>query len=154
MAEARERGLISSGDASTYYRQGIQASFEYWASRIPENFTYPTASDVLPSDDYYTQETVRYEGSSGDKLKKIYLQKWLALYFCGFEGWSEWRRTGVPEEISVNPLKGFQSNSSIQEWPRRIPYPMFEQTYNNQNYQAAVSRQGADNLTTRVWWNK
>lgn len=154
LAEARERGLIQEGEAASYYRKGIQASFDYWVSRIPANFTYPRSEDVLPSADYFTQESVRYEGSSNEKLEKIYLQKWLALYFCGFEGWSEWRRTGSPKEISVIPPQGYQSNSSIQEWPRRIPYPMFEQTYNNKNYQIAVSRQGADNLTTRVWWNK
>lgn len=154
LAEARERELIRTGDAGSYYREGIQASFDYWASRIPANFTYPQAADVLPPADYFTQESVRFEGSHDEKLKKIYLQKWLALYFCGFEGWSEWRRTGVPEQISVTPPRGYQSNSSIPEWPRRIPYPMFEQTYNNKNYQVAVGRQGADNLTTRVWWNK
>lgn len=154
LAEAKERGLISVGEAGVYYHNGIQASFEYWASRIPSNFTYPVASDVLPSSSYYEQPSVSYTGSKEEKLNKIYLQKWLALYFCGFEGWSEWRRTGVPTEISVNPPKGFHSNSSIKEWPRRVPYPMFEQTYNNENYKDAVERQGTDNLTTRVWWNK
>lgn len=154
LAEAREKGLITTGNAETYYKNGIQASFDYWASRIPAHFTYPQVEDVLPQETYFAQEAVAYTGDRNEKLNKIYLQKWLALYFCGFEGWSEWRRTGVPSQISVNPPAPYNSNSTIAEWPRRIPYPMFERTYNNQNYTAAVANQGTDNLTTRVWWNK
>jgi hypothetical protein len=153
LAEARERGLITTGDAALYYQNGIRASFDYWASRIPAHFTYPKTSDVSPPETYFTQPEVAYTGSQAERLHKIYLQKWLALYFCGFEGWSEWRRTGVPTQISVSPPAPYHSNSSIAEWPRRIPYPMYEETYNNKNYSEAVARQGADNLTTRVWWN-
>lgn len=154
LAEARERGLISIGSASSYYENGINASFEYWAVRVPSYFTYPTSGDILPVANYLSQPAVAYTGTQPEKLEKIYIQKWIALFFCGFEGWSEWRRTGVPKQISVNPPAGYTSNSSISEWPRRIPYPLFEQSYNNKNYKDAVASQGADNLTTRMWWNK
>ncbi len=156
LAEARERGLISTGDAATYYRNGILASFEYWKNRIPDNFTNPGKADLQldASDPYFNQPTVQYTGSSTEKLNKIYLQKWISLFYCGLEGWSEWRRTGIPTQISVNPPNGYQSNSVISEWPRRITYPSFESTYNAANYKQAVERQGEDNLTTRVWWNK
>lgn len=165
LAEAREKGIISTGDAATYYKNGITASFEYWASRVPANFIEmksmpnpPTevfeAADVIPDSGYYEQPKVAYTGSQAEKLEKIGIQKWLALYLCGIEGWSEWRRTGFPKEISVTPPRGLPSSSNINEWPRRIPYPQNEQVYNAEQYQIAVARQGADNLLTRVWWNK
>lgn len=165
LAEAREKGIISEGDAGTYYKNGIIASFDYWASRIPANFIEmksmtnpPTevfeAADVIPDPAYYEQEKVAYTGTQAEKLEKIGVQKWIALYLCGIEGWSEWRRTGFPKEISVIPPNGLPSSSNINEWPRRIPYPQNEQVYNVDQYQIAVGRQGADNLLTRVWWNK
>lgn len=165
LAEAREKGIISVGDAGTYYKNGIIASFDYWASRIPANFIEmksminpPTevfeAADVIPDPAYYEQEKVAYTGTQAEKLEKIGVQKWIALYLCGIEGWSEWRRTGFPKEISVIPPNGLPSSSNINEWPRRIPYPQNEQVYNVDQYQIAVGRQGADNLLTRVWWNK
>ncbi len=165
LAEAREKGMISTGDAATYYRNGIDASFEYWASRIPSNYIEmksmvnpPTevfeASDVIPDESYYEQEKVKYTGTQEQKLEKIGVQKWIALYLCGIEGWSEWRRTGYPKEISVTPPRGLPSASNISEWPRRIPYPQNELVYNNDQYQIAIGRQGEDNLLTRLWWNK
>lgn len=165
LAEAREKGIISVGDAATYYRNGIAASFDYWASRIPANFIEmksmanpPTeafeAADVIPDPDYYEQTKVAYTGTQAEKLEKIGVQKWIALYLCGFEGWSEWRRTGFPKEISITPPRGLPSSSNINEWPRRIPYPQNEEVYNVEQYQIAVGRQGADNLLTRLWWNK
>ena len=37
--------------------------------------------------------------------------------------------------------------------PRRMSYSTSEQTNNPANYEEAVSRQGPDELTTRVWWD-
>ncbi|MEO8583094.1 MAG: SusD/RagB family nutrient-binding outer membrane lipoprotein [Flavitalea sp.] len=38
--------------------------------------------------------------------------------------------------------------------PRRLRYPISEQSLNTENYNAAVSVQGPDLLLTRVWWDK
>lgn len=165
LAEAREKGLITTGDAATYYKNGIAASFDYWASRIPANFKEmkslpfpPTeifeASDVIPDAGYYEQPKVAYTGTQAEKLEKIGVQKWISLFLCGIEGWSEWRRTGFPKEISITPPKGLPSSSNIKEWPRRVPYPQNEVVYNTDQYNAAVAKQGADDLLTRMWWNK
>lgn len=144
LAEAAERNFIS-GDPETYYLQGIQSQFDYYASRIPANFIFPKAADVQPAPGYFTQGKVAYTGTSQEKLDKIYLQKWLALFNCGYEGWSEWRRTGVPV-ITPGP-------SSLGFVPVRFLYPLTEQSSNNENYLKAVEIQGADNTQTRVWWD-
>ncbi|SEW32444.1 SusD/RagB family nutrient-binding outer membrane lipoprotein [Chitinophaga arvensicola] len=148
LAEARERGLISSGDAATYYANGIKDQFAYLAERIAGKFDYPKAADITPADSYYTQTGVAYTGTPAEKLNKIRIQKWFALFNNGFEGWSEWRRTGVPADIKTGP------NSAITVWPRRARYPISEQRLNQQHYQEAVSRQGADDMLTRIWWDK
>jgi hypothetical protein len=144
LAEASERGFIS-GDAELYYNQGIQSQFDYYASRIPDDYTFPTAADVQPDASYFTQSAVAYTGTQDEKLKKIWLQKWLALFNCGFEGWSEWKRTGVPE-ITPGP-------NSLGFVPVRFLYPLTEQSSNNENYQKAIEIQGPDNTQTRVWWD-
>lgn len=144
LAEAAERGFIN-GDAETYYIQGIKSQFDYYASRIPSNYVFPKPTDVQPPAGYYTQEAVAYTGTTEEKLNKIWLQKWLALFNCGFEGWSEWRRTGVPV-ITPGP-------NSLGFVPVRFLYPLSEQSSNNANYQAAVAAQGPDNTQTRVWWD-
>ncbi len=145
LAEAAERGFITTGSAETYYMQGIQSQFDYYASRIPDNFVFPKATDVQPPAEYFTQDAVAYTGTQDEKLDKIYLQKWLALFNCGFEGWSEWRRTGVPV-ITPGP-------NSLGYVPVRFLYPHSEQNANRANYEAAVAIQGPDNTQTHVWWD-
>lgn len=144
LAEAAEKDFIT-GDAEAFYLEGIQAQFDYYASRIPDNFTFPTASDVQPDPTYFTQGDVAYSGTQEEKLDKIALQKWLTLFNNGFEGWSEWRRTGVPNIVAGPASLGFV--------PVRHLYPLTEQGLNKANYDAAVARQGADNTQTKVWWD-
>jgi len=149
LAEAKERGLITVGDAATYYMNGIQDQFAYLESRLNvANFAYPKAADITPSPSYFTQTGVAYAGSQDQKLYMIRLQKWFALFYNGFEGWSEWRRTGVPKQTAIGP------SSAITAWARRAKYPLSELTINSANYNAAVQAQGPDDLLTHVWWNK
>lgn len=126
MAEAAQKGYIS-GSAQDYYAAGIAASMQ--------------ANGV---DDY--------SGMSGqtlgnEALKQIATQNWIALYCQGVEAWTEQRRTGYPE---LSPA----IEGKIDEIPSRYYYPSTEQSLNKANYDAAVANQGADLLTTKVWWNK
>jgi len=157
LAEGKERGLITGGsDAATYYMNGIKDQFAYDESRldvlnngIPStDHHFAKSSDIVPSPSYFTQPGVAYTGTQDEKLYKIRIQKWFALFYNGFEGWSEWRRTGVPKETKTGP------SSAIPAWPRRTRYPLSEQTVNTANYNAAVGVQGPDDLLTRVWWDK
>ena len=144
LAEAAEMGYIT-GDAEAYYLNGVRSQFDYYASRIPENYVFPKPANVMPAAGYFTQSAVAYTGTHEEKLNKIWLQKWLSLFNCGFEGWSEWRRTGVPQ-ITPGP-------NSLGYVPVRFLYPLTEQSSNNENYKNAVAIQGPDNTQTRVWWD-
>jgi hypothetical protein len=147
LAEARLKGYITAGDAETYYLNGIIDQFAYYASRIPSNFIVPKASQVIPPASYYTQVNVAFTGTTQEKLNKIYTQKWLSLFLCGAEAWSEWRRVGVP---AITP--GPRSNGYV---PVRYIYPADEMRLNEENYNKAVQMLGGDGdaLTTRVWWD-
>jgi len=66
----------------------------------------------------------------------------------GSEAWAQWRRTGVPA-LTPGP------DLTVSRIPVRFHYPSLEQSLNNENLQAAVSRQGGGlDLVTKLWWMK
>ena len=123
MAEAAEKGYIG-GSAANYFAAGIAASCAENGVAAP---------------------TIAYAGGAAG-LTQIAEQSWVALYMQGFEAWAEWRRTGVP----ALSLAQDAVESSI---PTRLNYPISQQSVNGINYADAVSAQGADELTTPLWWN-
>ena len=146
LAEARERGFISVGTAEDYYKKGIQASVEYYRARYTVINQPTIASRLVVDEAYFAQPTVAYTGTTQEKLAKIGTQKWLALFFSGMEAWHDWKRTGYPD-IKPGPA------AFINTVPVRFMYPGSVQALNGDNYKAAVARQGADAITTKVWWD-
>ena len=130
LAEAAQQGMIT-GDAKTYYENGIAASFEYW-----------NTDQDIPS--YLAQPGVAYDGN----LETIITQKWLASFLVGLEGWYDFRRTGLPSVIVPGP-----DNVNEDQIPVRFLYPGVEQSLNGDNYQAAVAAMGGDdNINVKGWW--
>lgn len=146
LAEARERGFITVGSAEEYYKKGIQASVDYYRARYTLINQPSIASKLVLEDAYFTQPEVAYTGTTQEKLAKIGTQKWLALFFSGMEAWHDWKRTGFPD-IKPGPA------AFISTVPVRFMYPGSVQALNEENYKAALSRQGADAITTKVWWD-
>ncbi|SIN67280.1 SusD/RagB family nutrient-binding outer membrane lipoprotein [Algoriphagus halophilus] len=145
LAEASEKGYIT-GDAATYYNNGVKAAFNYYESRY-RIVNLPEIADLLVFDEaYLTQPKVAYTGSTEEKLSKIGTQKWLSLFFTGLEAWYDWRRTDYPK-IEPGPA------AYINTVPVRFMYPSSIQALNGDNYEAAIQRQGPDAITTRVWWD-
>ncbi len=149
LAEARERGFISIGDAGQFYANGIRASFAYYTDRIVAGGWNEIATDLqsFDLDGYIAQADVVYVGSTVERLEKVALQKWIALFYTGFEAWSDWRRTGMPEIVPGADA----ANGGVV--PVRFQYPNEVKSTNAANYEAAVSRQGADGLNTKLWWD-
>ena len=142
LAEARQRGLITTGDASTYYSNGITANFNYWQIVVPSSYNL----DIAIPPTYLTQPNVAFAGTDDEKLAKIALQKWIALYFNGLEAWFDWRRTNSPEIV---PGPANLNNNKV---PIRYIYPLSEQSLNAANRNEAVQRQGnTDDLNTKMW---
>ncbi len=141
LAEARQKGFITTGAADTYYNNGITANFAYWQSVVPAAYNLNVA---MPAG-YLAQADVALTGTVIVKLAKIALLKWVSLYFNGLEAWFDWRRTGMP---AITPGPANLNNNKV---PVRYIYPLSEQSLNGTNRAAAVQRQGIDDLNTRPW---
>jgi len=134
LAEAAARNLGGVTNAQTHYNEAVTASIEYWV---------PGADAAA----YLTQASVSYDASNWDK--SIGMQKYIALYSRGFEGWASWRVFGYPELNA--PATAHSSAEGLV--PVRFTYPADEAQRNGSNYEAASSAIGGDKFTTRVFWN-
>jgi hypothetical protein len=132
LAEAAQRNLIS-GNAADLYAQAIRASFKQYGV---------TGTAV---DNYLAQPAVAYDANN--YKKSIGEQKWLALFSEGLEAFAEWRRLDYPQ------LTPAYTGALQGKMPLRLTYPSSEQALNGNSYKAAVARQGADLLTTKVWFD-
>ena len=138
LAEAVERGFITTGTPAEHYNNAISASILYWGG---------TAADVSA---YLAQPKVAYATATGTYKEKIGLQKWIALYNRGWEAWVEWRRLDYPK---LSPPTGGSAPAGLAI-PVRIIYPINEQTLNPANREAAGTAIGGDLATTKLWWDK
>jgi hypothetical protein len=115
-------------------RKGIAASCEFWGVKEGASEVYANTVDF--------------------SLKMNAVQKYTALYVQGIQAWSEFRRTGFPDNLR-QPAFGILDNAvPVGTFPRRRYYPSTSQNLNKANYDVAVKRQGEDKLSTKVWWDK
>jgi hypothetical protein len=138
LAEAAAKGWIS-GSAETYYNDGALNSITQWIPTWPMDIkTFLSAADI----EWVESETL------DQKMEKIHLQKYYALFLVDMEQWFEYRRTGHP----VLPKGPGLKNGGIM--PARMTYPVYVQSTNPTNYKLAVAGQGSDVISTQVWWQK
>jgi hypothetical protein len=84
--------------------------------------------------------------ASPDKLKAIWMQKWIALTnFSGLEAWCEYRRTNFP----VTPQSASVPASSTDR-PVRLFYPGTELGSNRANVEAQGN---VDVFKSRLFWD-
>ena len=132
-AEAANEGYISGGlaAANQYYAEGIEAAFAF---------------NGLDATEYLAQDGIDFTNQS-DGRTKIATQEYIALFGQGFESWTEWRRTGIPE---LEPA--IESDPQVGQIPSRLYYPTTEPSLNADNYEAAASSIGGDLLTSPLFW--
>jgi len=145
LAEARFRGWITTGTAAQYFSDGIRAHMDQMASYDPGSAV--TATD---RETYVTANPL----AAGTELQQINTQYWIASFLNGAEAFANFRRSGFPA-LTPNPY-GQPTNPDVPNgtFIRRLGYPTSEQSVNTANYNAAVAKQGADKLSTRIWWDK
>ena len=145
LAEARFRGWITTGTAAQYYADGIKAHMDEMALYDPASAIPPAARDV-----YITANPL----IPGRELELINTQYWIASFLNGPEAFANFRRSGYPT-LTPNPY-GQPNNPDVPTggFIRRLTYPTSEISVNTENVNAAISRQGPDKLSTRVWWDK
>lgn len=138
LAEAAAKGWINRS-AETYYNNGAQSSITLW---LPQ-WTVPI-TEFLADADMQWMEGATLE----EKMEKIHLLKYYALFLTDLQQWFEYRRTGHP----VLPKGAGLKNNGVM--PARMTYPVYVQSANPTNYKAAVAAQGPDVISTEVWWQK
>jgi hypothetical protein len=145
LAEARFRGWITSSTADQYFSDGIKAHMDQMA-------VYDANSAVAGTDrdNYVTAHPL----AAGNELEQINTQYWIASFLNGPEAFANFRRSGYPT-LTANPY-GQPNNPDVPNgtFIRRLTYPTSELSVNTTNVNEAIARQGADKLSTRVWWDK
>ena len=142
IAEAIVKGL-ASGDAAGHYQTGLEYAMNLWGASLTSDFS--------------SSEMGSLTGSVEEKLEKIATQRWIANYTNGYEAWSIVRDTGYPtsaittsSDNSIRSLSGEMNGG----YANRLRYISSAYTSNADNIQAAVSKQGPDVKTTKLWWAK
>ena len=145
-AEAKQRQWTTEADdVPTMYTKGIAASYTQWGI---------SASNVAT---YLTNPSVEL---GVDNLNKIALQRYIASYPDGLQGWCEWRRTGIPELTEAQ-----DAVNSSKAIPRRFVYGNNDYSTNRQNVLAAAAAiplpvptptgsVAGDTQDGRVWWDR
>jgi SusD/RagB-like outer membrane lipoprotein len=146
LTEAALRGWYSGATATSLYQKGIQAAMRQWAIIGGKDGTIAQAA----IDNYVTANPLNTGGTFDDQMKQIYTQFWVSIFPDAQEVFASFRRTGYPALVPNN----YAGNATGGRFFRRMLYPLTEQTLNADSYQAAVSRQGANDLLTRIWWDK
>jgi hypothetical protein len=146
LAEAVVRGWIT-GNAQTYYENGVNASFLFYQTYATNYSQYVTPAAAAT---YLQGDSVKFSNdfSNDEKLKRIIFQKYCVDFYQG--GWDAYfddLRTGYPSFAHV-------AGTAI---PYRWMYPQSEYQNNAANVTAAVTGQfGAnnDNINEEPWWLK
>lgn len=137
LAEAAARNYdIGGGSAQAHYNEAVTQSILAWGGSSAEAASYLAQPEI----GYMTGST------SGDFRKKIGLQKWIALYNRGLEGWAEARRFD-------SPVFNIARNKTADDIPMRMPYPYNEDNLNLTNYTAASAAIGGDVVQTKIFWD-
>jgi hypothetical protein len=144
MAEAAYRNWIQ-GDAATYYKTGIKAHMDQL-----KQYDATTAIPASSQDAYLASHSF----NPIKALEQINTQYWIASFLNGPEAFANFRRSGFPV-LTPNPY-GQPNNPDVPNgtFIRRLTYPTSELSVNTDNVNEAIARQGADKLSTRVWWDK
>lgn len=140
-AEATLLGY-GGGNANDLYQMGIKASMNFWQVATSD------ASDFITNEPIAT-----LSGTNSDKLKMIWNQRWLNSLMNGYESWALVRRTNLIPSLTDN-TNFWVTQPNNGETPKRLPYSSTEAVSNAKNLEAAIIAQGADEMSTSVWWDR
>lgn len=140
----------ANGFSQANYEKGIQASMQSWGVSAADISAYISRVPAASKENVLTQ-------------------KYFALFMSPMEAWSEYRRTGYPNFL----LKPGQKNNylaaddkgsmvytfeslaaGLTDLPTRLTYPINLATLNPDNYKAAQTAVGGDQLNTKLIWDK
>ena len=131
-AEAAAMGWTTE-NAASLYGEAVEASMSQWGVSSADATTYLAAN--------------AYTG-----VNDIAYEKWVSLFLQGYNSWAEWRRfkaMGTDARIPLIIAADLLSNAT--GIPQRHGYSATAPSLNKENYDAAISAQGIDELDTVLW---
>lgn len=153
-AEAALRSDMNVGSinqsAEELYRQAVTKSIQHWTGEVVSAATDTEINNFLSRLDM--------PGDSGFDLEQdLGVQKWVAQYQQGVQGWSTWRRLDFQGVLQIPP--GNPGKSSFgKDVAVRMVYPDDESTLNGENLSSAVNNMlggdgASDSQGTLLWWD-
>jgi hypothetical protein len=142
LAEAAQKGWVT-GSAAGFYNAGVRAHMDQM-----KQFDVLATIPVASQDAYLSANPF----NPAQALQQINTQYWIASFQNGSEAWANFRRSGFPA-LASNPYPSADP-AVVGGFIHRLVYPVREKSVNTVNYNEAVSRMGADNMATRVFWDK
>ena len=141
LAEATQRGWITGTTAETFFNRGVKLHLEQMAIFDANSAISASAIDTYQKANPFNTTMA---------LEQINTQYWIASFLNGPEAFANFRRSGFPN-LSPNPYpgKGIKGN-----FIKRLTYPTSEISVNSKLVGEAITRMGADDLDTKVWWDK
>lgn len=162
-AEGALLGWDMGGSAKELYESGIENSLKQWGFTDPaviQTYTNGTTLPLAPNDFLSSPPAsdVPVKFNTLDiniQKKQVAIQKWLAIFPDGCEGWAEYRRNH--DLIPFYPV-AHSDNTAIPDpmtnWIRRIPFLTYEYESNSEGVATGVQElSGPDNIATPLWWD-
>jgi len=148
-AEFFLRGLYAGGDAAAQkaYEDGVKSSMKELSIMFDKS--PQIADDVIAT--YLTNPLIAWGGTTQEKLKKIWTQKYISMCFMQNEPWAEMRRTDVP--LDLPEIGSYYAGHT--RGPLRCPYPADEERMNSVNSKTYFERQKAGDYLwgKQLWWD-
>lgn len=125
----------SYGNAATNYEKAVRFSLE--ENEVPQ-------ADA----DAYLAGKGRFDNTKD----KLWYEEWVAMFKQAMEGWSLYRRTGVPTNNYIAPGRASKyQNHNVP--PFRSPYPDTERNLNGTNNAPFNSEVKDDFWGKQMWWD-
>ena len=154
---------ITTENAATQYENGVKASMKLYDQfgSLARVFDYQAITDA-EINAAYNHPKVKYNPATG--LDQIYAQSYIHFFKQANEGWSLFKRTGMPNSTSaILPVERIFADGVEQRMPRRAVINVPRTT--DANYTNALDAlndmsknpefgQGPADIFGRVWWDK
>lgn len=150
------------GTTEELYTKAVETSFAQWGAGSATAYLQSTSTPAdyddaaggygssLPRESSITPKW-NDTASDAEKLERLIVQKWIALFPNGQEAWNEIRRTGYPKVFDIQTSKAGYS----LRVPNRIPFDSEERVNNPKGYASALKALGGeDSYATKMWWQK
>jgi hypothetical protein len=144
MAEARQRGYITTSTAKDYYEAAIRA-----------NMTQaPFAVSLADQNTFLAGPQIAFDPAKA--LQQINEQYWVSSFLIWSEAWANFRRSGYPllNRINYPGEDPAVKTASAGGFIHKLPYTNREKSVNPANVTEATARMGSDDLGTRLFWDK